>query len=84
MAPDSLLSAFSLQEDGGASVPVNVAYDGISARAVIYPLQALEQDKVYSLTASGVKDLVGNPMAAAYNWSFSTGSEVRLYLPILR
>ena len=78
MDPTTLTtSTFKLVKQGtGTPVPASVTYDGPSRTATLDPIALLEFDATYTATveggAGGVEDAGGNPMAADFNWSFST------------
>jgi hypothetical protein len=64
-------STFILKQ-GGKSVSGTVSYSNVSA--VFVPLNNLAYNTVYTVTiTTGVKDLAGNPLAAPYTWSWTTG-----------
>jgi Domain of unknown function (DUF4082)/Bacterial Ig-like domain len=63
----------TLRDGQGAIVPTSpVAYDGASRQATAQPNGALAGDATYTVTVASAVDQVGNPMAAAISWSFST------------
>jgi uncharacterized protein (TIGR03437 family) len=58
---------------GGALVPGSVIYSGTTA--TFRPLNNLLVSVPYQATISGVAtDISGNPLSAAYQWSFTTGN----------
>lgn len=65
-----------LRDASGSLVNAVVSYDAGTKAAVINPSAPLAYDTEYTATiaggSSGVKDLAGNPMAAAYSWTFAT------------
>jgi hypothetical protein len=64
-------------DDGAQPISITVLYDEMLARTVIIPRQPLQDDTRYEATVSqGVKDLMGNPMAADYTWHFDVGTVV--------
>ncbi len=68
------------------TVPVSVTYAGNVRQATIIPRQMLAYATRYTVTvAIGVQDVAGNPLEAAYQWSFTTvGPPLRrLYLPLV-
>ncbi|MGZ6869489.1 MAG: DUF4082 domain-containing protein, partial [Frankiaceae bacterium] len=68
-------STFTLQDAAGATVPATVAYDSASQTATLTPSAALAASTLYTAqVSSDVKDIAGNPMAAPFRWSFTTGS----------
>lgn len=78
-------AAVQMLDGAGQPVPVSVGYDGVTRRAMIYPRQAQQAGMTYTVrVAAGVKDLAGNPLAAAHTWSFTTKRQVQaIYLPLV-
>jgi hypothetical protein len=79
LAPASIGSAtMSLAAPGGALVAASVAYDQSTASATLSPTAALAPSTTYTATVrgghGGVTDVAGNPLAADYGWSFTTGA----------
>ena len=60
----------------GALVPRTVAYDPVTDTVTVTPSSSLTVGLTFRATfkggAGGVADLVGNPLAADYSWTFST------------
>jgi hypothetical protein len=52
-----------------------VTYDPATRKAKLRPEQPLLPLVAYRATISGAKDLVGNPMAKEYEWSFQTKAD---------
>ena len=53
-----------------------VAYIGLSQQAIFIPLESLEPFTTYKATiTTEVKDAAANPLAADYNWQFTTGEQ---------
>jgi len=77
--------AVALVEEGGRVVPLSVAYDGASQRAVLLPHAPLQSGTWYTATVmTSVTDLAGNPLAAATSWRFRTvQATVKVYLPLV-
>jgi hypothetical protein len=79
LAPASVGSAtMSLAGPGGALVASSVAYDPSTASATLSPTAALAPSTTYTAIvkggSGGVTDVAGNPLAADYTWSFTTGA----------
>ena len=68
-------STFQLKDSSNAVVPATVTHDGATNTATLTPNAALTYGATYTVTvkggASGVKDYVGNPLAADSTWSFT-------------
>ena len=77
--------AVALVEEGGRVIPLSVAYDGGSHRALLLPHTPLQGGTWYTATvAASVTDLAGNPLAAATSWRFRTvEATVKVYLPLV-
>lgn len=77
----------TVQMASGGAQPVSstVAYDAMSNWAIIVPREPLQDNTLYTVAVSqGVKDLMGNPLAADYTWSFQIGSPSHeTYLPLV-
>jgi len=59
--------------DGTNAVSGTVTYDSDTKTATFTPTSALAYSTTYTATiTTGVKDLVGNALAADYTWSFTT------------
>ncbi len=66
---------FTLKQ-GTTAVPGSVSY-GPGTSATFKPTSPLSGSLVYTASLStGVKDSVGNPLASAYSWNFTTGTTV--------
>jgi len=64
---------------GSAPVAGAVSYSG--ATATFTPSSSLAADTTYTATVTtGAKDLAGNPIAAAYSWSFATRVWNRIFV----
>jgi hypothetical protein len=61
---------------GGTPVSASVSYDSTTSKAMLNPNTVLQAGKTYTAKvkgeSAGVKDLVGNPLAADKVWSFTT------------
>jgi len=54
----------------------SISYDEVTRTATLTPSQPLLEEKNYTVTlTTGIKDSVGNAMAANYSWRFTTGKE---------
>jgi hypothetical protein len=54
----------------------SITYDEVTRTATLTPSQPLLEEKNYTVTlTAGIKDSVGNAMAANYSWRFTTGKE---------
>jgi len=71
-------ASFELRDASNALVPATVTYNGGSRIATLTPSGQLVVQSTYTARikggAGGVTDLAGNPLAADYTWSFTTGS----------
>jgi hypothetical protein len=68
-------STVSLRLAGGSAVPAAVTYDTATRTAVLNPTADLTASAKYTATVTtGVKDVAGNPLAAASTWSFTTAA----------
>lgn len=79
--PDTLTSntfiVLSVGISGGTAVSGTVAYTAETKTATFTPTTLLEIDTTYTVTiTTAVEDEAGNPMAATYSWSFTTGSAI--------
>ncbi len=68
-------TTFELLDAGGIAVPATVSYDQGSMTAALDPVDSLELSATYTAIvrggSAGVRDLVGNPLATDYAWSFT-------------
>jgi subtilisin family serine protease len=89
MDPTTLnTSTFTLKEQGSTTpVEATVSYDAASKTATLDPGANLISNSTYTATIKGgpdgVKDAVGNPLAADKVWSFSTVAKVETFVPYL-
>lgn len=71
-------SNFVLRDATNNIIPAALSYTPGNNTAVLTPLSPLEISTTYTATIkggnAGVTDIAGNPLAADYNWSFTTGS----------
>jgi hypothetical protein len=76
MSPTTITSStFSLRSSSGATVSATVNYSSSTNTATLVPSNSLANSTTYTATVStGVQDVAGNALAAAYNWSFTTVS----------
>ncbi len=66
-------STFLLAGPGGAVAGV-VTYDGASFKATFTPGAPLAANSPHTATlTAGIQDVAGNPLAAPYTWTFTTG-----------
>ena len=67
-------SAFTLEDELGASVPATATYDAATSTATLRPQGALGYGTTYRATvkAGAATDLSGNPLAGDATWTFST------------
>ena len=66
---------FELRDAANALVPATVIYNAPGNTSTLTPSAALAAATVYTATVNvGVKDVAGNPMAAARVWSFTTAA----------
>jgi hypothetical protein len=62
-----------LTKQDGTPIPITVAYSIMSSEAIVQLRQPLEPATWYTVRATqGIKDLVGNPLAADFVWTFRT------------
>lgn len=67
--------AFTVTRDDGRRVQGSVHYDEAQATLHFVPAGDLEGGRSYTAAVStAVRDLAGNPLAAAHSWQFSTTS----------
>lgn len=58
---------------GGKKVPATIGYVSATKTATLTPTETLEKNTQYTVyVTTGVKDLAGNALSAATNWSFTT------------
>ena len=67
-------STFELVDAADAPVPAAVTYNSGSNTATLDPTDPLDADATYTVTVDGAADVAGNPLAAAYSWSFTTAA----------
>jgi hypothetical protein len=71
-------STLVLSDSANSRVPAEVTYNSATKTAILKPSEALATEKAYKATivggSDGVADLVGNRLAASFDWSFSTSS----------
>jgi hypothetical protein len=71
-------AAFTLTGPGTTAVAATVSYAAATRTATLTPTAALAAGTLYTATiksgATGVTDLAGNPMAADFSWTFTTGA----------
>ena len=86
MNPATIVAAnFTLTDTTNSTIVTGlVAYSGISNELVFVPsVNLLPSSTFNAVITTGVQDLAGQPMAAAYNWSFQTGATVITTAPEL-
>lgn len=67
----------SVGTSGGTTVSGTIAYSAETMTATFTPSSLLGIDTTYTISiTTGVEDEVGNPMAATFSWSFTTGSAI--------
>ncbi|HEY1007273.1 MAG TPA: N,N-dimethylformamidase beta subunit family domain-containing protein, partial [Sphingobacteriaceae bacterium] len=71
-------SVFQLRDSLNVLVPATVTYDAATWTATLKPAAPLSGESRYIAAISGtaIRDLSGNPLAAAYTWDFRTSKEV--------
>src|SRR5271166_1780763 len=62
-----------LKSSSGATVPATVSYNSSTNTATLTPSALLANSTIYTATVSGVEDTAGDPIAAPFSWSFTTG-----------
>jgi hypothetical protein len=83
MDPLTLTSATFTLSQGGAVLPGSVV-NGPGNSATLTPANPLTPSTVYSANLStGVKDLQGNPLAAAVAWTFTTAAAADTTSPVV-
>jgi hypothetical protein len=60
---------------GGRAVAASVNWDGTGNQAVLVPREVWQHGSYRATVTTGVRDASGNPLAAAYEWSFRIGPE---------
>ncbi|MCI0703401.1 MAG: DUF4082 domain-containing protein [Planctomycetia bacterium] len=68
--------SFVLTDAGGNPHAATISYDDAAKTASLHPLATLEPSTTYTLTVSGVRDLVGNVMSSSTTWSFTTATQL--------
>ncbi len=66
-------SNFVLKSPTGTTVTATVSYNNTTFTATLTPSASLSNSTTYTATISGVKDLLGDLLASALSWSFTTG-----------
>jgi len=75
MNPSTISASTFLLKQGTTAIAGTVAYTGTTA--TFTPSAALTGNTLYTGTiTTGVKDLAGNALAAAYTWSFKTATVI--------
>jgi Bacterial Ig-like domain len=83
MDPQTISTATFTLASGGAPVTGTVALIGTTA--TFRPAAALSPNTVYTATVTkGAKDAAGNPLAADFIWSFTTGATGDVTLPTVQ
>ncbi|HVB80336.1 MAG TPA: Ig-like domain-containing protein [Candidatus Binataceae bacterium] len=68
-------STFTVTGPGSTPVAGTVTYSIVGATATFTPTSALAAGVLFTATiTTGVEDLAGNPLAAAFTWTFTTGA----------
>jgi len=71
-------STIQLTGPSGTTVPATVAYNPSTFQATLTPFASLANSTTYTAVvlggASGVKDTVGDPLAANFSWTFTTST----------
>ncbi len=68
-------STFTVTGPGVTPVTGTVTYSTVGAAAIFTPTSALAAGVLFTATiTTGAKDLAGNPFAAAFTWTFTTGA----------
>ncbi|MDK9699911.1 MAG: Ig-like domain-containing protein [bacterium] len=80
MDPSSISTSTIVLRNGTILVNGTITYSGVTAS--FNPAADLAPSTVYTATiTTGVRDLVGNPMASNYVWTFTTGTSPDLTPP---
>lgn len=79
--PDTLTAntfiVLSVGTSGGVTVSGTIAYTAETMTASFTPAAVLGINTTYTMTiTTAVEDKAGNPMAATFSWSFTTGSAI--------
>ena len=75
-------ATFTLAGPGTIGVSGQVAYSSVGDTATFAPSVNLLPSTLYTATiTTGVKDLSGNPLAANYVWTFTTGTALNTLRP---
>ena len=68
----------------GSAVSGTVTYDPVTYKATFTPSANLAYGHTYTATlTTAITDVAGNPLAAEYTWSFTTGYDVEIQLAML-
>jgi uncharacterized repeat protein (TIGR01451 family) len=80
-------AAIGVSDSAGQPLSIRVRYDRATEQAVLFPAQPLQSNQTYTVIVGvQVKDVAGNPLAAAHTWHFRTTggtSSGQLYMPLL-
>jgi hypothetical protein len=77
-------STFTVTGPGATQVAGTVTYSIIGASATFTPASPLATGELFTATINtGVTDLAGNPLAAAFTWTFTSGSGPDLTAPTI-
>jgi hypothetical protein len=77
-------STLFLTRQDGTAIPVTVTYSGMTGEAIALLRQPLDPATTYTVRATqGIKDLVGNPLAGDFVWTFRTAGGGTIYLPLV-
>ena len=68
--------SFVLKDAGNNPLAATVQYNAVTRTATLVPAASLSISATYTLTVSGVKDVVGNTIANPVTWSFSTANSI--------
>ena len=63
-------------------MPITVSYGSNQQILLITPAAFLLPNMTYTVTLTGVTDMVGNMLASPYSWSFTTGASTSLTQPV--
>lgn len=82
MDPDTLTMTSFAVFDGATAVPGTVSYSGVSA--TFDPDSDLESGTTYTaVVRESATDVAGNPLAADYTWTFTTGGSLDVQRPVV-